>query len=331
MDMKKWLSAALKEKKPLPILSYPGAEFTGSTVKQLVNDAKAQADAIKAAADRCPSAASVTVMDLSVEAECFGAHIRFSDTAVPAVTDITVSTAEDARALKIPKVGSMRSGVFIEAVTRAKELITDRPLFAGAAGPFSLMARLTGVAESMFLCFDEPEAVECLLDKCTAFLSEYIGALKKAGADGVILAEPVAGLLSPAMEEEFSAPYVKRIANAVSSDDFCVIYHNCGAGVVKMTDSIFSNGCGAYHFGNVSDLSELLAASSGKPVLGNIDPVSCFKDGNAEDMRKAVFELLKKCGNAENFLLSSGCDIPPEAKWENINAFFGAAEEFYAK
>lgn len=330
MDMKKWLSESLAEKKPLPILSYPGAEFTGATVTQLVNDAQAQADAVKAVADRCPASAAVTVMDLSVEAECFGAKIRFSDSAVPAVIGITADSPESAAALSVPEVGSGRSGVFIDAVKKAKLLIVDRPVFAGAAGPFSLAARLFGVTESMLWCIDEPETVELVLDKCTEFLINYIKALKNAGADGLILAEPVAGLLSPVMEEVFSAPYIKRIAEAVGDDEFCIVYHNCGAGVVRMTDSIFSNGCDAYHFGNVSDLTVLLAASDGKPVLGNIDPVACFKDGTTETMKKAVDGLLAKCGDKENFLLSSGCDIPPGAKWENIDAFFGAAKEFYA-
>jgi uroporphyrinogen decarboxylase len=29
-------------------------------------------------------------------------------------------------------------------------------------------------------------------------------------------------------------------------------------------------------------------------------------------------------------VLSSGCDIPPLTPWENIDAMFAAAEEFYA-
>lgn len=329
MDMNVWLRNALGEKKPFPILSYPGAQKTGYTVSRLVNDASAQAQTMKAVAENCRTAASVCLMDLSVEAECFGAEIRFSDSAVPAVKNVVVSSAEDAQALSVPAVGSCRSGIFIDAVKKAKELITDRPVFAGAAGPFSLAARLIGVTESMLFCFDEPEAMENLLGKCTDFLISYIKALREAGADGVILAEPVAGLLSPAMEEEFSAPYVTRIAEAVKNDGFCVVYHNCGAGVVRMTDSIFANGCDAYHFGNVSDLELLLEKSGGKPVFGNIDPVAYFKDGTPAEMKNAVSELLARVGKKENFLLSSGCDIPPGASWDNIDAFFSASEEFY--
>lgn len=330
MNMKKWLGECAESKKPLPILSYPAVSLIGVSVKEAVTDSGTQAEIMKAVADRCDTAASVTVMDLSVEAECFGAKISFSDNAVPAVEGTLITSAEEAKKLKVPEIGSGRSEIFIDAVKKAKELITDRPVLAGAAAPFSLAGRLMDVTEIMFWCFDEPDTVKFVLEKCTEFLINYINALKAAGADGVILAEPVAGLLSPALEAEFSAPYTKRLAEAVKNDSFAVIYHNCGQGVIHMTDSIFANGCDAYHFGNAIDLCELIkAAPTDKPVMGNIDPVGLFKDGTPEEMKDAVNALLNECAAYPNFLLSSGCDIPPNAKWENIDAFFKASESFY--
>ena len=43
--------------------------------------------------------------------------------------------------------------------------------------------------------------------------------------------------------------------------------------------------------------------------------------------RNAVKELLDKCGSYPNFILSSGCDIPASASWDNINAFFEALKD----
>lgn len=319
-----------KCKKPVPILSYPAAQFVSDDIEALSKSSELQARVIKSAADRCPGGAAVTLMDLSVEAECFGAEIIFSKSAVPAVKEALIKTAADAEKLEIPAVGSARSGIFIDTVKKAKQLITDRPLLAGAAAPFSLAARLIDVTEIMFMCFDEPEAVHTVLKKCTEFLIGYVKALKEAGADGIILAEPVAGLLSPELEEEFSAPYTKQLVNAVKDDGFAVIYHNCGQSVSRMTDSVFSNGCDAYHFGNAVDLKEMLAAApADKLIMGNLDPVALSKDGTPGEMKKAVKDLLCECAGYDNFLLSSGCDIPANAKWENIDAFFAAAKEFY--
>lgn len=319
-------------RKPLPILSYPGAAFVCRDIGELVRSSRLQASVMKAAADRCASAASVCLMDLSVEAECFGAKAVFSSDSVPVISDTLINSNGDAAALKVPSVGSARSGIFIDTVKRAKELISDRPVICGAAAPFSLAGRLLGVTEIMFLCFDEPKAVHEVLKKSTGFLIGYINAMKAAGADGVILAEPVAGLLSPDLEEEFSAPYTKQLAEAVGGDDFLTVYHNCGQSVIRMTDSVFSNGCDAYHFGNSIDLAAMLEkAPADKLVMGNIDPVAYFKDGTPEMMREAVNDLLGSCGKYDNFLLSSGCDIPMNAKWENIDAFFKASEEYYGR
>ena len=52
------------------------------------------------------SAASVSMMDLSVEAEAFGCTIRFSDDEVPTVTGQLISTREEAEALGVPAVGT---------------------------------------------------------------------------------------------------------------------------------------------------------------------------------------------------------------------------------
>ena len=334
MNKKDWTTAVLngENRRPLPIISYPGVQFSGKTIKEVLSSSDLQAQVMKTVADRCDSAAAVTLMDLSVEAECFGAQISEGDNVIPAVKGVFVTSAEQAERLSVPKVGDKRSGIFIDTVKKAKELITDRPVLAGCVGPYSLFGRLAGVTEAMFMCFDEPEAAECLLKKGTEFIIEYIKAFKEAGADGIIIAEPVAGLLSPSMESEFSAPYIKRIAQNVISDDFIVIYHNCGENVTRITDSIYSNGCDAYHFGNISDMHTLLkAAPADKLIMGNIDPVSCFRDGTPDEMRSAVRVLLENCGGCSNFILSSGCDTPFNAKWENIEAFYSEAAAFYGE
>ena len=54
-----------------------------------------------------------------------------------------------------------------------------------------------------------------LLDISTQFLIARAKAYKEAGANGILLAEPTAGLLSPKVCAMFSDQYVKRIVDAV--------------------------------------------------------------------------------------------------------------------
>ncbi len=320
-------------KNPVPILSFPCVSLLGVTVRELIADSELQAKGMKAVADNTDAAASVSFMDLSVEAECFGATICISDDEVPTVKGRLINDMDEAQSLKVPTVGSGRTQLYIDTIKKATEDIIDRPVFAGMIGPFSLAARLLDVSEIMMDCYDDPDMVYLVLEKVTHFLIEYAKAYKAAGANGIMMAEPVSGLLSPSLEEEFSSPYVKKIVDAVQDDNFIVIYHNCGDNVPKMLDSILSTGAAAYHFGNAVDMEQDIIAKvpSDVLVMGNIDPAGVLRMGTPESVREATLSLMEKCCKYENFVLSSGCDIPPMTPWENIDAFFAASKEFYEK
>jgi len=331
-NMKSWL-AELKSggrKKALPILSFPCISLLGITVRELISSSALQAEGMRAVAKRTDAAAAVSFMDLSVEAECFGAQIRVSDHEVPAVIGQLITDMDDVKALQVPEVGAARSGVYIDAIRLAKEKIEDRPVIAGMIGPFSLAARLMDMTEIMISCYEEPEMVEAVLEKATDFLCEYAKAYKAAGADGIMMAEPVAGLLAPDLLAEFSSPYVKRIVNAVQDDQFAVIYHNCGGNTVKAIEDILSSGCAAYHFGNAIDMKEMLCAvPQDTVVMGNLDPAGILRLGTPEKVREETLRIMRECCTYDNFVISTGCDIPPMTPWENIDAFFGAVKEYY--
>lgn len=320
-------AAGKSPKGALPVLSFPAVQKMGITVRELVESSAQQARAMKIVADEVPALASVSLMDLSVEAQAFGASVRFSDHEVPTIIGQLVSDADSAEALAVPAVGDGRTGVCVEAIRLAKQQITDRPVLAGVIGPYSLAGRLCDVTEVMFLCYDEPDMVHTVLRKATDFLIRYCLAFRDAGADGVVMAEPLAGLLSPDLSAEFSIPYVRQIIEAVQTDSFAVVYHNCGNAVIQMLDQIFSLNAAAYHFGNAVSMRDVLnAAPKTALCMGNIDPAAQFAEGTPESIAQATRALMRTCGSEPNFLPSSGCDIPPHASWENIHAFFHALE-----
>lgn len=335
MNMYQWIETtkASLVKKPLPILSFPGIQLLqGVTVRALVQDSALQAACMKAVADAIDSAASVSFMDLSVEAEAFGAESVMFDEDVPAVRGALVSSLEEAQALEVPSVSSKRTQVYVDAIRAASGQITDRPIFAGAIGPFSLAGRLVDVSEAMVYCYEEPEMLHALLEKCVEFTVRYIQEFKKAGANGVVLAEPLAGLISPEHEKEFSTPYVRRIVDAVQDETFLVIYHNCGNYTYLMAESIAQNGCRAFHFGNSVNMEEMLQKMPPDVlVMGNVDPAGQFRNGTPESIGEAAARLMEACGSYPNFVPSSGCDIPPMSPWENIHSFFDSVKTYYQK
>lgn len=330
--MYKWLEAVRNnpKKKPMPVLSYPAIQMTGVNVRELSFSAEAQARGMKLVADRTDALASVSLMDLSVEAECFGSQVRMTEDEVPTVVGAIVTTPEEAEALQVPAVGSGRTGIYLDAIAEAKKLITDRPVFAGVIGPFSLAGRLVDVTEAMILCFEDPDMLRTVLEKCTQFLVDYIKKYKEVGADGVVIAEPLAGMLSPDLAAEFSHPYVKRIVDACQDENFIIVYHNCGNGTIRMLDGIVGTGCKAYHFGNAIDMRDLMPHMPSDCIaMGNVDPAGEFLNGTEQSVYDVTSALLRDCGKYPNFVLSSGCDIPPRTPWKNIDAFFRAAKDYY--
>ena len=322
-----WDAAKVGSKKAMPILSFPAAQKMGVSVETLVKSSELQSQAMQIVARDTATIAAVSLMDLSVEAEAFGAQVRFTKDEVPAITGQLVSDEDEANDLEVPELSAGRAMLCVEAVRAAKQTITDKPVIAGMIGPYSLAGRLMDVTEIMYLCFDEPETVHTVLDKATQYLIRYGQAMKDAGADGIMMAEPLAGILSPDMAVEFSMPYVKRIIDALQDEEFAVLYHNCGNSVPQMLEGIYALGAAAYHFGNAIDMEAMMKVTPADIlVMGNIDPAGQFASGTVESITAATRDLLDKCSSYPNFVPSSGCDIPAHAKWENIDAFFKAVE-----
>ncbi len=334
MNMYKWIDTQIYQdkKKPFPLLSYPSVQMLYVTVKELVNDSNLQALGMKMIADAYDMPASTAYMDLSVEAEAFGSRTSYATDEVPTILGKIIEDEEDADALEIPEIGAGRTGVCIDGVKKALKLITDRPVFAGCTGPFSLAGRLMDINEIMALCYEDPVLVHKVLRKTTDFLLTYVKAYKEAGAHGVIMAEPLAGILSPQLIQEFSTDYVREIVDAVQDQSFIVIYHNCGTNAVLLIDSILATGCRVFHFGDSINMAEMMPHIPANYIaMGNISPSKLFFNGTPEKMRIETTRLLEATKQYPNFLISSGCDIPPLTDMDNIASFFTTIDKFYYK
>ena len=160
-----------RKERTVPILSFPSAQLLGISVRELISSARNQADGMKAIAERCPVGAALNMMDLSVEAEAFGAKIRVSENENPTVEKGVIDDIADAASVTVPAVGAGRTGICVEGVRLAKREIADVPVFCGVIGPYSLAGRLFDMTELMMECFDSPDEVKILLKKCALFIA----------------------------------------------------------------------------------------------------------------------------------------------------------------
>ncbi len=332
INMTEWGKQEMSSPKriAIPIMTHPGIELCGCTVRQAVTNGEIHADAICRLNERYPAAASTAIMDLTVEAEAFGANIFFSENEVPSVVGRLLSNQADVEALEVPSLDCGRVNEYLKANRIAASTITDKPVFGGCIGPFSLAGRLYDMSELMMAIYIEPDTIRLLLDKCTAFITEYVRAMKATGINGVIVAEPAAGLVSNEDCSAFSSAYVKKIVSEVQDDDFMVVLHNCG-NMGHCTAAMVETGAAGLHFGNQTDM---VAAAEETPsdilIMGNIDPVAVMKMATPEKEKEETLSLLRKMEKWSNFILSTGCDTPPEVPFGNIDAFYAALEEYNA-
>ena len=328
--MKQWVADIIHQKEvtAMPVMTHPGIELNGNTVREAVSNGKVHAEAVIKLTQAYQSAAACTIMDLTTEAESFGAEIAFSDEAVPAVVGHMLTDVKSINELQVPSLSAGRIPQYLKANLLAARAIQDRPVFAGCIGPFSLAGRLYDMSEIMVLIYEHPDAAHTLLAKCTQFIEKYCEALKQTGVNGVLMAEPAAGLMSNDDCKTFSSAYVKYIVNKVQDDNFIVVLHNCG-NQGHCTEAMVETGAAAYHFGNKCQMEEVIKEVPPTALaMGNLDPVSLFKDGAPEQMRKATLDLLEKTRQYPNFVLSSGCDTPPHTPIENVNEFFKALDDW---
>ena len=330
MNMKRWVADVIRQREvtALPVMTHPGIEMNGHTVREAVSNGRVHYEAVMTLTRRYPAVAAATIMDLTTEAEAFGAEIAFSDEAVPAVSSRLLPDVKSINRLQVPSLSTGRIPQYLKANLLAAKEITDRPLFAGCIGPFSLAGRLYDMSEIMMLIYENPDAAHTLLAKCTQFIEKYCQALKRTGANGVMMAEPAAGLMSNDDCQNFSSAYVRYIVNKVQDENFIVILHNCG-NTGQCTQAMVATGAAAYHFGNKCKMEEVIKDVPPTALaMGNIDPVSIFKDGMPFQMRQTVTDLLEKMRPYPNFVLSSGCDTPPHTPLANVDAFFESLADF---
>ena len=312
----------------IPIMTHPGIEAIGKKVFDAVTNGEVHYQAIRNVTETYNTAACTVIMDLTVEAEAFGCTISMPEHEVPSVTGRLVYDEESVNRLQVPSLSVGRMPEYLKANRLAIENIKDKPVLSGCIGPFSLAGRLYDMSEIMVGIYIEPDVIKTLLDKCTAYITAYCKELKSLGATGVIMAEPAAGLLSNDDCQEYSTVYVKQIVEAVQDENFTVILHNCG-NKGQCTQAMIDSGAAALHFGNAVDMvATLEQCPSDLIVMGNIDPVGILKQASSEDVCRITSDLLAKTAGYKNFVISSGCDMPPLVPEANIKAFYKAVADF---
>ncbi|MGC9002134.1 MAG: uroporphyrinogen decarboxylase family protein [Dictyoglomus sp.] len=317
----------ISEKKRLviPLLGAPGIKLTGTTLKQNLIDPSIQFKTLYKILERFNPDGIFPFMDLTVEAEALGLKIDFPENENPSVREHPIKDREALAELKRKWNGiSGRMKVFIKVCEMmVKEF--DRIKGGYVIGPFTLAGELMGVNDLGINVLEEPEFVKEVVEFTTKVILEYAKVLFETGIDVVAVLEPTAVILSPQLFKEFSMKYFKYLSSEIKRP---LIYHICG-NTKHLIEDMGKSGAWGLSLDSAVDLkwaSEIVPSKVN--LIGNLDPVGVFLQGSPEMVYERTWKLLERMKDVENFILSSGCDIPVGTPLENIDAFMQAVKNF---
>lgn len=303
-----------------PLLGYPGARLTGSSLKQNEFNPALHAATISRIVERFTPDVAFFMMDLSLEAGALGLPVRYPLFESPTVEEHPVKQADDLERLRV--VDPLEDAR-IRSYIRTMELLSRSisiPRAAYVTGPFTLAGLLMGASDIAMATITDPDLVHQTVHFCTDICIRYSRALTEAGADIIVILEPTATFLSPQAFAEFCGAYVREvIASPGAAGD--AVLHICGD-----TSHILREMCatGACALSLDSPVDLRAAASRVDPeviLIGNIDPVGIMVQQSPQEVACATRRLLDSMAQCDSFILSTGCDLPYETPHENIDAF----------
>lgn len=269
--------------------------------------------------------------DLYVQAEAMGARVIYplDETAhldSPALSDI----AEMGK-LKAPD--PHRDGQLPEFLKAMKIALDQVGKEVGVVGsitcPFTTASFLIGAEQLTRLMLKAPQTVHKLCEQALEANLLWAGAILDTGC-GVTLSDPVASstVISPAQFREFAFPYLKKLLAYINGRGKSATLHICGK-TNKIWQDMRETGASCLSLDNVIDLAEAKAQVGAQIRLsGNVDPSAVMLQGSVDDVQLAVLDCIEKTYNSpKGYIVASGCSLPTETPFENINAMMDTVRE----
>ncbi|MGC2424354.1 MAG: uroporphyrinogen decarboxylase family protein [Nitrospirota bacterium] len=264
-----------------------------------------------------------SVMDVSVETEAAGSVLRYPKNNYPLVEKYAFSTCGDWDGFSIPD--PLKDGRMPEML-RALEVLRretgGETLVVGCVmGPFTLTTQLLGMEDALYLAVDDAPRLERLMDFATETIIRFGKAQLKAGAHLPIVFNPSASpaVIPPQFFREFELPRLGRIFEAFKESGSLANWLHIAGPVGPILPYYKTAGV------NIANVDYCISPETAMEELhavcidGNIKPVA-FVDESPGDIESEAMNLLGAFKKRGGFILSSGCEIPPESRPENIAA-----------
>lgn len=270
------------------------------------------------------------LMDVSVETEAVGSKLNYRANQYPDIISHALSNGGAIEGLSMPNPHeAARMPELLKAVRRLRQEVGDDVLVVGCVlGPMTLATQLLGMETTLYLAIDEPERFVSLLDFATEVVIRFGIAQIEAGAHLPIVFDPSSSpaVIPPQFYREFVLPHLERQFKAFKQTGAVANWLHT-AGPTKSVLPFYPRaGVDIANFDYCVDPADAHQTVPRTCLNGNIKSLS-FIDETPETIERESFRLLDQFSNRGGFILSSGCEIPPESEPGNIAAMVSATRK----
>ena len=314
----------------IPQIFAHAAKVAGRSVDDYLSSSAFAAECQVAAWRHYGLDAVFAVLDLTIEAEALGATLTRHPGIYPAVAIPPFTPDRDFSRMASPEPATAgRMPEVVDMVARLRAGIGDAAVLVGMVqGPMTLAVQLIGLERSLFLAIDETERFLHLLDYTTGISRTFGLAQLAAGADVVMVFEPAAcpEILPPAMFRELIGPRAAHLAAAFRGAGAKANWLHIAGQTAAILPYYSAFGFDIANIDYCVDLDRARDITDKDTLClnGNVKPLSFITDG-ADNIRQIADSLLARFDGRGGFILSSGCEIPPEAEEANVAAMVAAA------
>ncbi|HEX2950598.1 MAG TPA: uroporphyrinogen decarboxylase family protein [Armatimonadota bacterium] len=315
----------------VPIVGNTAARVIGIKVSDFRGNGKLIAEAQVAAYRRFGYDIIRIFTDLYTQAEAMGAHVTYPDDetaylGAPAITD--VADIDRLRPADPHRDGNLPH--HLEAMQRALDAVGNEVTVTGAlTGPFTNASFLIGAEQLMLLTRRNPAAVHRLCELSLETNLRYLDAMMAIGCPPSLTdAMSSCTVISPKAFTEFSLPYLQRLIDAIHGYGKAVTLHICGK-TRPIWPLMVDAGADCISIDNDADLEEAKVTVGDRVrLMGNVRPSEVMLEGTPADVRRAVANCVRKAhDNPRGYIVASGCSLPTETPFVNIDAMIDTVRE----
>ena len=318
----------------VPQITYATASLTGIHFSDALRSPEKMADAIIAGYREAGYDGVYVGWESSFNllAEAMGCELKISPDIVASVKKPAITTEKDVE--KVPIPDPERDGrlpVHLKALDLVKEeLPPEVPIFRYIPGALTLSNQLRGTENFLRDLLRNPDLIEKVLELSEEASLRFGEATAEHGADVLVLADPMASstVISPEMFEKYAYPSLKRTIEAFKKLGVIASLHICG-NTLPILERMVDTGAQILELDHLVDL-EAAKRRVGRRVciMGNVNPTGVLLSGSPQSVEEESRRCIEKAAEDGGFILSSGCEVPLRAPFENVKAMVQASIKY---